>query len=307
MPEGDTQEKPGTRFEYDFLAFVDHKKPVYVSTIRRIHHAHDADVPADKRDEVIKSVEYSDGFGRLLQNRAQAEEMIFGDTPFGDAGLSSDQNVASQDAVGRQAGKDHVVVSGWKLYNNKGLVVEQFEPYFDCGWEYKPPDENQYGQKTALFYDPRGQAIRTLNPDGSEQRVIYGFPHDLADPEQFTPSPWEVYTYDENDNAGRTHADKAINYEHHWNTPGSVVLDGLGRAIQTTERNGIDPGKWYTTRSVYDIRGNVLTVVDQLNRESFQYVYDLTPETKITKRMKDPTYGAFGTSMQAPGESCLTQ
>ena len=27
-----------------------------------------------------------------------------------------------------------------------------------------------------MFYDPRGQVIRTVNPDGSEQRVIYGVP-----------------------------------------------------------------------------------------------------------------------------------
>ena len=38
-----------------------------------------------------------------------------------------------------------------------------------------------------MFYDPRGQVIRTLNPDGSEQRVIYGIPSDLANPEQFAP------------------------------------------------------------------------------------------------------------------------
>ncbi len=50
-----------------------------------------------------------------------------------------------------------------------------------------------------MFYDPRGQVIRTLNPDGSEQRVIYGIPADLTNPDQFAPTPWEAYTYDAND------------------------------------------------------------------------------------------------------------
>ena len=56
-----------------------------------------------------------------------------------------------------------------------------------------------------MFYDPRGQVIRTVNPDGSEQRVVLGVPVDLADPDVFAPTPWESYTYDANDNAGRTH------------------------------------------------------------------------------------------------------
>ena len=62
-----------------------------------------------------------------------------------------------------------------------------------------------------MFYDPRGQVVRTLNPDGSEQRVIYGVPGSIAHPDvacidendksqiKFEPTPWEAYTYDAND------------------------------------------------------------------------------------------------------------
>jgi len=32
-----------------------------------------------------------------------------------------------------------VVVSGWTIYNNKGEVVEQYEPFFDKGFEYTLP------------------------------------------------------------------------------------------------------------------------------------------------------------------------
>jgi hypothetical protein len=41
-----------------------------------------------------------------------------------------------------------------------------------------------------MFYDPRGQVIRTVNPDGSEQRVIYGIPESLSQPDRaFAPPP----------------------------------------------------------------------------------------------------------------------
>ena len=70
--------------------------------------------------------------------------------------------------------------------------------------------------------------IRTVNPNGSEQRVIYGAPIDLADPIYFRPTPWEICTYDENDNAGLTHPNEALAYQHHWNTPSSAEIDSCG-------------------------------------------------------------------------------
>ena len=184
-------------------------------------------------------MEYSDGFGRLLQTRTQGEEVRFGDEHFGggEAVLPAKQSDgAGGDVVGRRntdALKPNVVVSGWQIYDNKGQVVEKYEPFFAEGWDYGQPDESKTGQKVAMFYDPRGQAIRTLNPDGSEQRVIYGVPGtiaapDLAHPEIFEPTPWEAYTYDANDNAGRTHPAESAGYRHHWNTPASILIDALG-------------------------------------------------------------------------------
>jgi hypothetical protein len=79
--------------------------------------------------------------------------------------------------------------------------------------------------------------IRTLNPDGSEQRVIYGTPADLTNPNQFAPTPWEAFTYDANDLApiskrpdGASLANAAP-ATHHF-TPSSIVIDALdGEAI----------------------------------------------------------------------------
>ncbi len=280
--EGDRQ-RPSARMEYDFLAFENDRRPIFVKTIRHVHHDTETDISLPQRDETIETREYSDGFGRLLQTRAQGEDVRFGDNVFGggESVLPAKQSDgAGGDVIGRLNGdpaRPNVVVSGWQTYDNKGRVVEKFEPFFDVGWEYDPPQDRQLGQKATMVYDPRGQVIRTVNPDGSEQRVTYGIPLDLADPERFTPTPWEAYTYDANDNAGRTHAAESAGYQSHWNTPSSITIDALGRTIAATVRNGPDPGAdWYVTRSTYDIRGNLLVVTDPLGREAFKHTYDLT-------------------------------
>jgi RHS repeat-associated protein len=281
---GDTLKAPGARMEYDFFAFVDRGQPVFVRSIVREHHGAETDTPLPKRGETIETVEYSDGFGRLLQTRTQAEDVLFGDPNFGGGVLPADQSTDARDAVGRRRADvktpPNVIVSGWQVYDNKGRVVEKYEPFFDAGWDYAAPRDRQYGQQVTTFYDPRGQAIRTLNPDGSEQRVIYGVPVYLANPELFTPTPWEAYTYDANDLAplckgpdGAPLADAAP-ATHHF-TPSSIVVDALGRTIQAVARNGSNRSDWFKTSSTYDIRGNVISVSDALNRVAFRYTYDL--------------------------------
>ena len=277
---GDTLAVPGTQLIYDFLAFEERQEPISVRTIQREHHINEPDVPLAEQDATIETVEYSDGFGRLLQTRTQAEDVVFGNLPFGgEVGLPADRSVAVGDAIGQELTPEdlpRVVVSGWQIYDNKGRVVEKYEPFYSTGWDYVRPVEEEMGQKAIMFYDPRGQVIRTVNPDRSEQLVIYGIPGDLSNPEEFAPTPWEAYTYDANDNAGRTHPEESLSYQSHWNTPASAIVDALGRTVETVERNGSNPETdWYITRSTYDIRGNLLTVTDALGRVAFRYVYDL--------------------------------
>jgi RHS repeat-associated protein len=280
---GDTLDVPGVRLEYDFFAFVNRQQPAFVRSFVRERHITEIDVPLPERDQTIESVQYSDGFGRLLQTRTQAEDVLFGDPNFGGNVLSADQSIVTGDAVGRRRASGaplNVIVSGSQFYDNKGRVVEKYEPYFSVGLDYTPPSDAQFGQKATMFYDPRGQVIRTLNPDGSEQRVIYGIPADLRNPEQFAPTPWEAYTYDANDLAplckgpdGASLAGTAP-ATHHF-TPSSIVIDALGRTIEAIARNGSDIADRFHTRYTYDICGNALTVTDASNRGAFRYTYDL--------------------------------
>ncbi len=289
---GDTRNEPSLKYEYDFLAFINKGLPVSIRTIMREHHIHDADVAEEKENNTIESVEYSDGFGRLLQARAQAEDLIFGDSPFGDVGLDPDQSQPVGDAVARlrnPSDTPRVVVTGWQIYDNKGRVVEKYEPFYSEGRGYAAPTDAQYGQKITSYYDPRGQQIRALNPDGSQERVIFGRPVDknalsltkaglesLDLPAGFIPTPWESYSYDANDLAELTHPEDTSGPASHHFTPASMVLDGLGRLRREVIRNGADSSTdWYITTNTYDIRGNLFTVTDALGRKAFTYCYDL--------------------------------
>ena len=183
---GDTLEAPGSRLEYDFFAFVNRQQPVFVRSIVREHHVTETDVPLPERDETIETVEYSDGFGRLLQTRTQAEDVLFGDPTFGGGVLPADQSSrhgrCGRPAAGgrRSAERDRQRLAGLRQQGPRGREVRAFLRR-RAGTTRRPSDA-QFGQKATMFYDPRGQVIRTLNPDGSEQRVIYGIPADLDQP-----------------------------------------------------------------------------------------------------------------------------
>lgn len=391
---GDTLERPGIWFEYDFSAFETSPgnggQPVYVHTTKRERHHWDlVHGDDDSPERLMQTRKYFDGFGRQIQTRTQAEDLIFSDrvdeSPFGGIDLLTDQTVVVRDdgavptslddlegqrigarertvaavfvkerllepgidiedfetyssefqaVVDLESGEvdaivfdasvattftterdgvveafstgpgeivghelpdetgPRVTVSGWKTYDNKGRIVEKYEPFFATGWEYLSrgeATEKVFGKKTSKYYDPRGRVIRTVNPDGSERRVVHGIPDEagLTTPDEYAPTPWEAYTYDPNDNAGRTHNEssppsdphvaRVRDYRHHWDTPSSETVDALGRTVETVERTRapLEPLQEYRTRSTYDLRGNVLTETDPLGREAAAYTYDL--------------------------------
>lgn len=278
---GDTDDVPGTTYDHDLLAFVD-GRPAATRTTRRVHHVQGTDAARDDRESTVVSVEYADGFGRSLQVRTLAEDISFGDPLLGTGLMPADPATPPGDVEGSRrppGDPPAVVVTGARVHDNKGQVVQQFEPYFARGLAYAEPDP--VGQHVTMFHDPRGEVIRTVNPDGSEQRVLFGVPGsiavpDLTDPAVIEPTPWEAYTYDANDNADRTHPSGGRADPTHVDTPSSIEVDALGRVVRAVERNGPDPASdWFTTRTAYDISGNVVAVTDALGREALRCTYDL--------------------------------
>ena len=323
--EGDNSD-PSVRMEYALRTFHDSRlatppsapQPVYVRAIRRVCH----DTDPDDTGETIEAREYSDGFGRLLQTRTQGEAVRFGDARFGGSVLPLDQDDPTsrapfQGAANNDRSEPNVTVSGWQRYDDKGRVVEKYEPFFDTGWAYRPTTDAVLGRKVEMFYDAFGRVVRTLNPDGSEQRVIHGIPHKIADPplcpldiDKFAPTPWEAYTYDANDNAGRTHAGEEphTRYPQHYDTPASAEVDGLGRTVRAVARHrgppdaggNLPPIEDHVTRSSYDIQGNLTGIRDALGRLAFEYLYDLAKHLLHTQSIDaGPKWTVFNAAGQA--------
>ena len=277
---GDSPDVPSTRYDYDFTppAVAGRPSPISVRTIRRLRHAAEG-----AGDEVLETVELSDGFGRLIQTRASAVDVRFGDPRSGDGIVPPAQDdPTSANHIEGQRNTDrnnpNVLVSGWQVYDDKGRVVETYEPFFSTGWRFEPEAEARLGARLTTAYDPRGRAVRHVLADGSEERTVHGIPDRLDDPDSFVPTSWERYAYGQNDNAGRTRGDAARTYAHHWDTPTSHELDALGRVVTSVERTRAsvetDP-RAVVTQVTHDIRGNVTSHRDAAGRMARRYVYDL--------------------------------
>jgi len=306
--EGDTDSEPGQAFGYDLTAYdesiaadPDHPQPMSVISVRRVDHRWtlvneanaaraasgeppltDAEItdmfdpsiePEEHPERFIHTVEFTDGMGRPLQTRTQADNVTVSTT-----GLPGDTSAPASTVTADPAAPataPRVVVSGWKIYDNKGRPVLTYEPFFAAGYGYDTPGSDVLTTLAAAIqhYDPRGRPTVTIAPDGSQTRVIYGTPALQDNPAVAAPNPWETYTYDANDNAGRTHPTLTLELAAQWNTPASTLIDALGRTVQTVQR-GLDAD--VVTTSSYDIDGHLTAVVDPLRRPCLANVYDCT-------------------------------
>ena len=117
-------------------------QPACAATLARETHVHSPLPPQGVRIQL--SFSYSDGFGREIQRKIQAEP--------GQAGV-------------------RWVASGWTVYNNKSLPVRQYEPFFSAthGFEFGVAT----GVSPVNLYDPIGRLIATLHPDHTYEKVVF--------------------------------------------------------------------------------------------------------------------------------------
>jgi RHS repeat-associated protein len=294
-----------TRLVYDLFAYYRTKErpqpsPNVVYAI--VRETHDADLAPGKQTKIQHSFSYSDGFGREIQKKIQAEP---GPAPRRDPVTGRIIIVDGEPEFTEQDVSPRWVGSGWMVFNNKGEPVRQFEPFFTDthGFEF----EVRIGVSPILFYDPVGRVVGALHPNHTWEKVVF--------------NPWRQETWDVNDTSlipdPRTDAEvgdffrrlddaeymptwyaqrqagalgpqeqaAAARTAIHAGTPSVAHADSLGRAFLTVAHNRFkrsdphpsDPPteEFYSTRVILDIEGNQREVVDPKDRVVMRYDYDM--------------------------------
>lgn len=148
----------------------------------------------------------------------------------------------------RTIGTQGEIVERSQLYSARKVIKSQFLPYIAAALNYTSPSANL--PHSRFFYDALGRLIEVQNPDGSVQR------------QQFDSS--FVYLYDEEDS--RTDPEAT-----HTGTPTRHTYDPTGRIMEVALNDG---GRWLATRYKYDVKGNLLEVVNPVNQRT-SLSYDL--------------------------------
>ncbi len=288
-----------TRFLYDLGRFSASQaaspgdptqwKPVFVATLDR--EIHTAKLAPNQSSPVQISVSFSDGMGREIQKKGQAEP--------GPLDLTqANAPVVSPRWIG----------SGWVILNNKSQPVRRYEPFFSAVQDFE--FANKVGVTATLFYDSLGRLVATLSPDNTWGKVVF--------------NPWQQVSWDANDtvlldpkadlDVGDLFAllpetdylptwyqlrtnpasaaaafpdpvmrglelDAATKAAAHAGTPTTALFDVLGRHFLSVARNrgpvnGLTVDQFYATRTQLDITGNAVAVTDALGRKVEACDYD---------------------------------
>ncbi len=277
-----------TRLLYDVLAYQrtrDAEQPAPAATATLARETHGADLEGGSEPRIQHGLAYSDGFGREIQQKRQAEP-----GPVEDGGGEVDRWISS----------------GWTVFDNKGQAVRRFEPFFTATHRFEA--DARRGVSSILRYDPMGRPAATIHPDHTWQKVVYG--------------PWRQETWDVNDTArtvnpaedvnvgdffarltpadylptwraaridgdlGAEERAAALQADVHAGTPTITHADTLGRTFLTIvhnarARSGAPPDEppdtsFQRTRVVLDIQGRERAVVDPLDRTVVRREYDMT-------------------------------
>ncbi|WP_209427789.1 SpvB/TcaC N-terminal domain-containing protein [Pararhodobacter sp. SW119] len=259
-------------------------QPACAATLARETHARGPLPPQGLKIQLGFS--YSDGFGREIQKKIQAEpgSVIEGDP------------VVDPRWVG----------SGWTIFNNKGKPVRQYEPFFSATHRFE--FGVQVGVSPILFYDPTERVIATLHPNHTHEQVAFdpwqqttydvndtcaprvALPGDLRPPQtgdprtdpdiggyvagyfKKHPATWNTWHAQRIGGAlGQDERNAALRAEAHADTPTTAHLDALGRPFMTIARNRVvcaghdldGTEDNFATRVELDIEGNQRAVLDE--------------------------------------------
>lgn len=153
-------------------------QPVCAATLARETHLNAPLPPQGLKIQL--SFSYSDGFGREIQKKIQAEP---GPVPQRNAAGKIIVDVDGQPVLTPNDVSPRWVGSGWTIFNNKGKPVRQYEPFFTD--THRLDLDVRIGVSPVLFYDPAERVVATLHPNHTYEKVKF--------------DPWQQTTYDVND------------------------------------------------------------------------------------------------------------
>lgn len=258
---------PTTRVVYEHFNWMNLGTPNRAHSLSRERHG-----AANPRWQEVYT--YSDGSGREVMRKIQAEP--------GQAPGRQANGPLKRDGQGRplfELVANRWVGTGRTVYNNKGMAVKQYEPFFDSSPDYTVERELvEWGFSPVLTYDPLNRLVRVDQPDGrfSVQRF----------------DAWVQESWDENDTvldsswfaerlvlpAGSPERRAAQEAARHARTPSVAHLDTLGRVFLTEAHNGFDGAGLpllFRSRADLDIEGNRRRLTNALNHTLLEFSYDM--------------------------------
>ena len=250
-------------------------QPVFAATLARETHV--SDLTTGQPSAIQVNFSYSDGFGREIQQKQQADP-----GPVTEGGP-----VVSPRWVG----------SGWTIFNNKGKPVRKYEPFFSA----LPAEGHRFefgvqvGVSSIVCYDSAGRSVATVHPNQTWEKVVFDPWHQqlwdvndtvlVADPTadadvggffaRLVPAETTPTWHQQRSGGalGPQEQAAATKAAAHANTPATNYFDALGRTMLTVTDNAA-AGK-YSTHTELDIQGYQRSMTDALSRQAVTYDYDL--------------------------------
>ena len=276
--DGDSLDDPTSTFEYDLFAWQTSGKPNWAKSRTRETHQ-------DPNTRWLEQRSYFSGSGGVVMVKAQARPGLAPQRDQ-DGALVLDQDGAP--VLADTSPSLRWIGNGRIVRDNKGNVVKAYEPYYSSTPEYEDEAELvEQGVTPINHYDPLGRLVRTDLPNGTFSRVEF--------------SPWQQTSWDVNDTVldsewfaardGYQGPDVALQKEaraatlaaKHANTPTTVHLDTLGRSFLSVAHNKDAQGadEFLETRSVLDIQGNVLEVIDARGNSAETRTYGMLGQSLL--------------------------
>ncbi|MPY26929.1 SpvB/TcaC N-terminal domain-containing protein [Shewanella sp. YLB-07] len=166
---GESLQQEASLFARDEFSWQSNSLPLHQVTLVA------DDYPDIDEQQVQVQLAYSDGFGRALQNVQKVNP-----------GPAYERTATGELDPIVPSVEPRWLVSGRVEYNNKGLVVRQYQPYFVDDWHYITDAGMQaMGVADTHYYDPLGREIKVVTAKGFERRQYY--------------TPWFTVAEDEND------------------------------------------------------------------------------------------------------------